>query len=137
MASKRTKSYALVQIHLDEDDFMKLNYICEAAGVNKTDMIRNIIRGYYDLLNDGLDRDTITAHLESVRETVINIVNDKKEEQEMDKITYEPRKDCFAYPEHSFDKSKMNCKCLTEMICVNRGKCPFYKKKGSEKNARN
>lgn len=132
MASKRTKSYALVQIHLDEYDFMKLNYICEAAGVNKTDMVRNIIRGYYDLLNDGLDQDTITAHLESVRESLINLVKEK-EEKGMDKITYEPRKDCFAYREHSLDPSKRECSCLTEMICVNRGKCPFYKKKGGAK----
>lgn len=118
MASKRTKSDALVQIHMNEEDFTKLNYICLAEGVNKTDMVKTLIRDYYNLLNSGFKR-------ESSKE--------EKEEQEMDKITYEPRKDCFAYQEHSFDKSKRNCKCLTEMICVNRGKCPFYKKKGGVK----
>lgn len=52
----------------------------------------------------------------------------------MDKITYEPRKDCFAYREHSLKSYNKECSCLTEMICVNRGKCPFYKKKGGKKN---
>ena len=132
MATKRTNSYALVQTHLSEEDFIKLIYICEAEGVNKTDMVRNIIRGYYDLLNDGLDRDVITAHLESVRKTIINLVKEK-EEQEMEKETFEPKKDCFAYREHSLKSYNKECSCLTEMICVNKGRCPFYKKKGSEK----
>lgn len=50
----------------------------------------------------------------------------------MEKETFEPKKDCFAYRENRFDSSKRECACLTEMICVNKGRCPFYKKKGGE-----
>lgn len=48
------------------------------------------------------------------------------------KESYEPKKDCFAYREGRFDSSKRECACLTEMICVNKGRRPFYKKKGGE-----
>lgn len=123
MASKRTKSYALVQIHMDEEHFTKLNQICLAEGNNKTDMIKKLIQDYYEQLNNGAKQ---------------RFIKEEKEEQEMDqwmreeKITYEPNKDCFAYRENRFDSSKRECACLTELVCVNKGKCSFYKKKGDK-----
>lgn len=117
MASKRTKSYALVQIHMDKEHFIKLNQICLVEEVNKTDMIKKLIQDHYEQLNNG-------AKQESIKE--------EKEEQEMEKETFEPKKDCVAYRENRLDSSKMDCAYLTELVCVKKGRCSFYKKKGEE-----
>lgn len=36
---------------------------------------------------------------------------------------YEPKKDCFGYPE---DEGGPACSVLLEMFCMTRGVCPFY-----------
>lgn len=134
MASKRTKSYALVQAHLNEEDYIKLGFICKFEDCDMTNAIRNLIRERYGLLTDEIDQEVIIAHTDSVRASIINSAKGEKKEMDRLEETYEPKKDCFAYREGRFDSSKRECACLTEMICVNKGRCPFYKKKGGEKN---
>lgn len=51
---------------------------------------------------------------------------------EGDSKTIEPKKDCFAYRENQFDRSRRECACLTELICANKKKCSFYKPKGEQ-----
>lgn len=136
MASKRTKSYALVQAHLNEEDYIKLGFICKFEDCDMTNAIRNLIRERYGLLTDEIDQEVVMVHTDSVRASIINSV--KGEKKEMDqwnvsgKVTHEPKKDCFAYRENRFDSSKRECACLTELVCANKGKCSFYKKKGDK-----
>lgn len=133
MGTKRTKSHALVQAHLNEEDYIKLEFIRKAEGIDMTNTIRKLIRDQYAVLTDGIDPETVAAYTDLVKGSIINSVKGEKEMAQCDvteKKTYEPKTDCFAYRENSLNKSKRECMCLTEMVCMNKGKCSFYKKKG-------